>query len=162
MRQMMEQRLREMLGATEQEWVVLGPRVLKVQELSRQVEGRGGMMGGRGGMMGGRGGMMGGRGGPGGANDAGGPGGNQPGGNQPGGRFGAQDRELSAVEKAQQELETVLQNTAATPENIKQGLTKLRAAKEKAKQELATAQKELRDVLTVRQEALCVLNGWLN
>ena len=76
MRQMMDQRMREQLGATEAEWKVLGPRVTKVQELSRQ--GRGG---GRGGMMfGGRGGMMGGRGG-----GPGGPGGNRPGGNRPGG-----------------------------------------------------------------------------
>jgi hypothetical protein len=158
MRQMMEQRLREMLGATEQEWVVLGPRVMKVQELSRQVGGRG-MMGGPGGMMGGPRGMMGGPGGM-----QGGRRGQQggPGGNQPGGRFGAQDRELSAVEKAQQELQTLLQNTEATPESIKQGLTRLRSAKETAKQNLAKAQQELRKVLTVRQEALCVLMAMLD
>jgi len=50
MRQMMEQRTREQLGATEEEWKVLGPRVMKVSELSRQTSGfgRGGMFfGGR-------------------------------------------------------------------------------------------------------------------
>ena len=54
MQKMMEQRLREQVGATEQEWQILGPRVMKVSKLSQQTRG-GGMMGG--GMMGG--GMMG-------------------------------------------------------------------------------------------------------
>ena len=54
MRQMMEQRMKEQLGATDQEWKVLGPRVMKVSELNRQISGfgRGGMFGGR--MFGGR------------------------------------------------------------------------------------------------------------
>lgn len=44
MRQMMEQRTREQLGATEAEWKTLGPRVMKVEELNRQLSGsRGGM-----------------------------------------------------------------------------------------------------------------------
>ncbi|MHC4628633.1 MAG: hypothetical protein ACYTDV_16775, partial [Planctomycetota bacterium] len=108
MRQMMEQRLREQLGATEAEWKVLGPRVVKVQELSRQVGG-GGMFG-RGGF--GRRGGFGGRGG--------GPGG--PGGGAP----GAPPRELTAVEKAQDQLRTVLDNTASTPEQIRAALTTVR------------------------------------
>lgn len=143
MRQMMEQRMREMLGATDQEWKVLGPRVMKVQELSRQSGGgRGGMM-----MFGGMGGP-GGRGGPQGAQRGRGP--------------GATDGQLSEVEKAQEELQTLLENTAATPEQIKQAVTKLRAAKEKAKQELAKAQQDLRQVLTVRQEAQLILMGMLD
>jgi Spy/CpxP family protein refolding chaperone len=40
-------------------------------------------------------------------------------------------------------------------------LTALRAAREKARQELATAQEELRKILTPRQEALLVLMGYL-
>ncbi|MEA3224701.1 MAG: hypothetical protein U9Q07_02035 [Planctomycetota bacterium] len=143
MRQMMEQRMREQLGATEQEWKVLGPRVTKVMELSRQTRGggRGGMMfGGRGGMMGGRGGM-------------GGPG---------GGRPGVPAREQTAVEKAQEQLRTVLDNTAATPDQIKKQLTALRTAREKAKQQLATAQQALRKIITVRQEAQLVMMGALD
>ncbi len=141
MRQMMEQRMQEALGATDTEWKVLGPRVMKVQELSRQTSG------GSRGMMFGRG--M--RGGPGGQ---GGPGGRR----GPGGM----DRELTEVEKVQEELQTTLENTAATPDAIKQQLTKLRQAREKAKQELAKAQQDLRQVLTLRQEATLVLMGMLD
>ena len=152
MRQMMDQRMREQLGATEAEWKVLGPRVTKVQELSRQSRG-----GGRGGMMGGRGGMMGGRGG-----GPGGPGGNRPGGNRPGGGQGAQARELTAVEKAQEQLRTVLDNTDSTPDQIKTALTTLRKDRESAKQKLAVAQQDLRKIITIRQEAICVMMGMLD
>lgn len=141
---MMGQRMQEALGATDQEWKVLGSRVMKVQELSRQAAG-----GGRG-MM-----MMFGRGGRGGQGAPGGPGGNRP-----GGRRG--DRELTAVEKVQEELQTTLENTAATPDQIKPLLTKLRAAREEAKRNLAKAQQDLRQVLTVRQEAVMVLMGMLD
>ncbi len=144
MRQMMEQRMREQLGATEQEWKVLGPRIVRVAELGRQTSGfgRGGMMFG----MGGR------RGGP------GGPDGNRFG----GGRPGAPDREPTAVEKAQEQLRTVLENDSATPDQIKKELTALRTAKEKAKQQLAAAQQELRKIITVRQEATLVMVGMLD
>ena len=148
MRQMMEQRMQEMLGATDQEWKVLGPRVMKVQDLSRQAAG-----GGRGMMMFGRGGR--------GAQGA--FQGNRPGvpqGNRPGGR--GMNRELTEVEKIQRELQTTLDNTAATPDQIRQLLTQLRAAREKAKQELAKAQQDLRQVLTLRQEATLVLMGMLD
>jgi len=145
-RQMMEDRLREQLGATEQEWKVLGPRVLKVQELGRQARGRGGMMFGRGG--------FGGPGGRGGRGGRGGPGGNAP--------AGAPARELTAVEKAQEQLSTVLENTASTPEQIKSALTTLRKEREAAKQQLAAAQQDLRKIITVRQEAVLVMMGDLD
>jgi hypothetical protein len=146
MRQMMEQRMQEMLGATPEEWKVLGPRVMKVQELTRQSAGGGpGMMFG-----------------PMGRRGAGGPGMGGPGGDRPGGRGMGMNRELTEVEKIQEELQTLLENTTATPEQIKQQVTKLRAAREKAKQELAKAQQDLRQVLTVRQEAQLVLMGMLD
>lgn len=144
MRQMMEQRMQEALGATDTEWKVLGPRVMKVQELSRQVN-----TGGRGMMMFGR--RRGGQGGPGGPDDQGG---------QRGPR--GMNRELTEVEKIQETLQTTLEDTSATPDTIKQQLTQLRAAKEKAKQELAKAQQDLRQVLTLRQEATLVLMGMLD
>jgi hypothetical protein len=144
MRQMMEQRLREQLGATEQEWKVLGPRVIKVAELGRQTSGFG-----RGGMMFG---MRGQRGGP------GGPGGNRFG----SGRPGTPDREPTAVEKAQEQLRTVLENTSATPDQIKTQLTALRKARETAKQQLAAAQQQLREIITIRQEATLVMMGMLD
>ena len=149
-RQMMEQRLREQLGATEQEWKVLGPRVMKVQELSRET--RGGGMFGRGG-FGGRG-NFGARGG--------GPGGGRPGG-APGGRPGAPAREQTPVEKAQEQLRTlVFDNTESTPQQIKTALTTLRKEREAARQKLAAAQQDLRKIVTIRQEAVCVMMGWLD
>jgi hypothetical protein len=141
MRQMMEQRMKEMLGATDDEWKVLGPRVMKVQELSRQTRG-----GGPGMMMFGRG-MRGGTGGP--------------GGNRPGGPMGT-NRELTETEKIQEQLQTLLEDNTTTPDKIKEQLTKLRAAREKDKAELAKAQKSLREVLTLRQEATLVLMGMLD
>jgi hypothetical protein len=144
MRQMMDQRMKEMFGATDQEWTILGPRVTKVQELSREVGG-----GGRGGMMFG---PMGRRGGP--------QGGPQNG--RQGGRQGMPAREQTEVEKASEQLRTLLENTSASPEQIKSQLIVLRSAKEKAKQQLAVAQKELRQVITLRQEALCVMMGILD
>ena len=60
MRQMMMDRVKESLGATDEEWTVIGPRYETVTTLARDARG-GGMFGRRGG-FGGRGG----RGGPGG------------------------------------------------------------------------------------------------
>jgi len=134
MRQMMEQRMKEQLGATDAEWKTLGPRVMKVDQLNRQVSGTG-----RGGMFGG-----GRRGAP---------------GDQPGAGQGA---EMTAVDKASQQLRTTLDNTAATPDQIKKDLAALRAAKEKAKQELVASQQELRKTVNVRQEAQLVLMGLLD
>lgn len=133
MRQMMEQRMKEQLGATDEEWKTLGPRVMKVDQLNRQMTGIG-----RGGMFGGR------RGAP---------------GEQPG---AGQGPEVTAVEKASQQLRTTLDNTAATPDQIKKDLAALRAAKEKAKQELVTAQQELKKTVKPRQEAQLVLMGLLD
>ena len=143
MRQMMEQRMQEMLGATAEEWKVLGPRVMKVQELARQSGGGPGVMFG-----------------PMGRRGAGGPGG--PGSDRIGGRGMPMNRELTEVEKIQEELQTLLENTTTTPEQIKQQVTKLRAAREKARQELAKAQQDLRQILTVRQEAQLILMGMLD
>jgi hypothetical protein len=155
MRQMMEQRMQEQLGCTDQEWQVIGPRLTKVMNLSRQTQMGGGM--GRMFMRGRRG-----QGGP-----MGGPQGGPPqGGPQAGGRRGQRGgpfgQEETAVSKASDALQTTLENAEATPEQIKAGMTALRTAKEKARQELATAQKELREVLSLRQEAQMVLMGMLN
>ncbi len=147
MQQMMQQRMQEQLGVSDAEWTILGPRLMKVMNLSRQVNaGPGGMF-----RMG-----MGRRGGP--QGDQPGPGG--PGARGPRGPFGP--TEPTEVDKASDALETTLENAAATPEEIKAKLTALRAAKEKAKAELATAQKDLREVLSLRQEAQLVLMGMLN
>ena len=75
---------------------------------------------------------------------------------------GDENREPSAVEKAQDTLETTLENESASADTIKEQLTALRTARVKAQQELAAAQQDLRQILTVRQEAVLVLNGLLN
>ena len=116
-------RLREALGATEEEWTVLAPKVEKVQMLSMQT--RGGMMMGMG-MF-----IMGGRG------------------------------TETEVMKASQALGQVLKDKDSTPGQIKTALQVLRDAKAKAKADLEQAQKELKEVLSVRQEAVLVQWGLL-
>jgi len=93
--------------------------------------------------------------------DAGAPGG---GGMFPGGRGATADKgqPQSDVAKATQELRAVLDNKAATADEIKAKLTALREAREKAKQELAKAKDDLRAALTQRQEAQLVLMGILD
>jgi hypothetical protein len=155
MQRMMTERMKVQLGASDKEWKVIQPRLQKVMNLSRQVTGRGMMMGRPGGYAGRR--QAGGTGTRG--QDAGQR--TRPG---PGtGRTGGQtQREQSAVGKATQELRDVLSNKEAKSEQIKAKLTALRTAKEKAKKDLATAQKELKKNLTVKQEAILVLSGYLN
>jgi len=138
MRQMMAQRMQEQLGITAEEYKVIGPRIEKVQTLSRDLNG-GGMFG-RMGRMGRTGGRQGGR----------------------RGAAGATDVELTAVQKATEALRTTLDGASPSADTIKQQLTALRQAKEKAKQELATAQADLRKVLSLPQEARCVLMGLLD
>jgi ElaB/YqjD/DUF883 family membrane-anchored ribosome-binding protein len=138
-RQQMADRMKQALGATDEEWKVLQPRVEKVQTLSRQSRGGGpGFMSSRGGPGGGPGGS--------GSSNRGGPPSDQP---------------QSDVEKAAGALQKVLDNKDAGVEEIKAALAALRDARAKAKQELETARKELREVLTVRQEAQCVAMGLL-
>jgi low affinity Fe/Cu permease len=145
MQQRMEQfrqraatRMKEIFGASDDEWKVLQPKIEKVQTLARQV--RGGMGMGMAGQRAGRGAR---------------PGGEQ----QP---AEAPQRQQSDVEKAMSALQQVLQNKEATPEQIKSALTALRDARAKARDELEKAQKELREVVTVRQEAVCVTMGLLD
>ena len=66
------------------------------------------------------------------------------------------------MEKAQEQLRTVLDNTESTPEQIRAALTTLRKEREAAKQKLAAAQKELRQIITIRQEGICVMMAWLD
>ncbi len=145
MRQRMMERMKEQLGADDAAWKVMEPRLTKVMELNRQSMAGGG----RGGMFGMMGGMRGQRGG----NDAG----------AQGDRRGPQQdpATMTPVEKAQEQLRTTLENQSASPDEIKKNLTALREAREKAKQELAAAQQELRQILTVRQEAQLVMMGQL-
>ncbi len=142
------ERMKEQLGADDASWKVLEPRLTKVMELNRQAGG-GGF--GRGMFFGGPRGQRGQRGqdGQGGQNDRPRP-------------PGMENREPTAVEKAEEQLQTILESQSSTADAIKAQLTAVRSEREKAKQALATAQQELRQILTVRQEAQLVLIGQLN
>ena len=68
---------------------------------------------------------------------------------------------MSATQAASQALREVLDKDDPSTDQIRAKLTALRAAKESARQKLAAAQKDLRDVLTLKQEALLCLMGQL-
>ena len=139
-RQQAAQRMKQDLGASDEEWQVIQPRLDKVSTLSRDLR-AGGTMFGRDGRSGR---------GPGGDR---GPGDNRP----PGGS----DRPQSDVQQKQAELQKVVQNKDATADQINAALAAYRQARAKAKADLEKAQKELQEVLTVRQEALLVSRGTL-
>lgn len=141
-RQRMMDRLKEQLGASDDEMQALMPKIEKVMQLQRDAGG-GGMRG----MFGRRGG------GPGGPGGNGGPGG-------PGAPGGAPATE-SPVRQKSADLQETLQNKDAKPDEIKAKLDALRAARAQAKQDLAAAQQELKGLLTQRQEAVMVEMGML-
>ena len=149
MQERMSNMMKDQLEISDEEWAVVGPRLTKVMTLNRDSRfgGMGRMFG-----RGGRGPMGMGPGGPGGPDRPDRP--DRPG--RP-----DQDGEESAVEKASDSLSTVLETESATKEQIKEALTKLRAAKEAAKQELVKAQEDLKEVLTLKQEAKLVMFGLL-
>ncbi len=133
-RERMTQRMKDYLEVKDEEqWKVLQPRLEKVMDLRQQTTGMAPGM-----MMFGR-----------------GP-------RPDGGPEGEMDRERNAVEKASDELQTLLVPDKAEPEKIKAALTALRQAREQAQQELVKAQAELKEGLTLQQEAKLVLAGYLN
>lgn len=141
MRRMIEERIaermKEQLEITDEEWKVLQPRMRKVMELTQQTRGPGGRgPGGPGGMFG------------------------RPGGPRPGGD-GNQGQPQNEVQKANDALRSLLDGENPSAEGIKAKLTALRNAREKAKQELTKAQQELRQLLTLKQEARLVLMGFM-
>ncbi len=64
-------------------------------------------------------------------------------------------------EKVCADLFNLLKDRNAKPEELKQKMDQLRKAREQNKQDLAQARKELRDGLTLDQEARMVALGWL-
>lgn len=127
--------LKEQLGATDEEFKALQPKIERVQQL--QLQATAGGFGGRG--FGGRG--------------FGGPGG--------GNREGGQQASNPTVQAAQ-ELRAVLENKSATAADIKAKLDAFRAAKAKSREELVKAQNELKELLSQRQEAVLVQRGILD
>jgi len=64
-------------------------------------------------------------------------------------------------EKLCADLFNLLKDKNPKPEELKQKMDELRKARERKTQELADARKELREVLTLDQEARMVALGWL-
>jgi len=134
-RRRMQERMRERLGATEEEWAkVLYPRIEKIQTLQRQSRGGFGRWFRRRGRRSGE-------------------------GQRP---AGGEERQQSEVEKKTAALRSLLDDKASGAEAIKAALAALRQARAKVQQELLAARKELRGVVTVRQEAQLVLMSILD
>ena len=131
-------RIKEQLGATDDEWKAIEPKVDKVMNAQREARGGFGFGGGGGG--------GGGRGGGGGGG---------------GGNAGTPPAPTTALGKASLELRTTLEDKNAAPETIAKKLAAVREAREKGRKDVADAQKELKEILTQRQEAVLVINGML-
>ena len=65
------------------------------------------------------------------------------------------------MQRAAEELQQLLTDSAATPEQVKTRLATLRQSREALKRELTQARAQLQQVLTIRQEATLVLAGIL-
>lgn len=66
------------------------------------------------------------------------------------------------VHRLTAELQQLVNTKGTKPEEIKAKLTALRAAKERVRHELSRAQQNLRQIMTIRQEAVLVLNQLLD
>jgi hypothetical protein len=130
--QMMQDRIKTAMNATDDEWKVLQPKVEAVQTAQTQVQAANGRGFGRGG-----------RGGRGGNNNNNTP----PAADDP----AAKARDLQAA----------LDNKDSTTDQIKEKLAALREARTKAHDALVKAQNELKELVTVRQEAVLVNMGLL-
>jgi hypothetical protein len=132
-REQMMNRYKERLGATDEEWKVLQPKIEKV--MASQRDGRGG-------------------------GSPGGRGGRDRGGDQQNAQ--RTDREQSAVSKAAAELRAAIEDKSTSADDITKKLAAYREAREKSRADRAAAQKELREVLSARQEAVLVSSGLLD
>jgi len=165
MRQRMLERLREQFDVREDsEWKILSERINKVFELRRSLGGPGGPggFGFPGGFRGGPPPQMGGQrpddaqGGPGGP---GGPGGFGPPGGFPGGPGGP----MGFVREPNPELDALRAaiEAKATTAELKAKMAQLREARKKKEADLEKAQEDLRQILSVRQEAVAMSLGLL-
>ena len=134
MQQRMLERIKKQLKVSDEVWSVLKPRVQKVQQLV--FENR----------------MM---------HFMGGPGG-------PRGRHGRRrgpgmfNQSANPVVAAEEKVRKILRNPHATNDQIKSALANLRQARADAKAKLNAARRNLRQLVTIRQEADLVLDGLLN
>lgn len=143
MRERMMQRMQQRLGASEAQWQVIEPALQKVMELARQLDSPGRN-----------------RRAPGGTPRAQGQTGQARRERGPGLRSNVSGQP-SAVQRAGDELQQLLSDSRATPEQIKAKLAALRQSRAAVAQELAQARAQLQGVLTIKQEATLVLTGVL-
>lgn len=138
--------IKEQLGATDEEWAVLGPRIEKINGLNADANtGISGMMnifGRRGGLGGGRGGGR-------------------------GGAFGGLNLQTllggsNSMAQKMADLTTAIDNPNMPESEIKSRLAAVRAERERVRQELAVARAELIPLLTQRQEAILFQMGILD
>ena len=132
-RERMMNDLKERLAASPEEWQVLQPKIEKVSAARMAMVSRG--MFGRSSRGGG----------------------DRDRGSDRGGDRGPSSR----VATASRELDSALENKDTPADQIAAKLAALREARAKAKAELESAQKDLKEVLTPRQEAVLVANGML-
>jgi hypothetical protein len=150
MQQMLGERFKDVLGLSDDEWKVIGPKVTKVFEMSFQQRGNPMRLFGNRGPQG-----------PQGPQGQLGPQGQQgqrqftQRGNNPAFQAGAADESI-------QQLQKLLENKDAPAADIKNAVNKVRKDREKMEQEKLAAQKELRELLTVRQEATLISMGLLD
>jgi DNA repair exonuclease SbcCD ATPase subunit len=76
--------------------------------------------------------------------------------------MGRNEQPQTEVEQRTRELREVLQGDNPPLDQIKAKLTALRAARERANQNVAQARQNLREIMNLRQEAVLVLNGLLD
>ena len=128
----MMERLRNQLGASEEEWKVLGPMIEKLMAAQQEV--RAGIRGlGRGGQ-------------------GGGPG---------GGFFGGGAGEPSEVEEAAAAVREAASDPDIDRRETAIRLREYRRVRDKARQHLDQVQRDLRELLTARQEGILVMLGFL-
>ena len=135
--QMMADRVKTALKASDDEWAVIQPLLQKVADMQRAT--RGGM-------------------------GFGGPGGGRRGGGGGGGGNGGGDAPTpppTATGDASAALRTALDSDATSNDDIKAKLQALRDARKKAQADLDAARADLQKVLTLRQEAVLVNMGIL-
>jgi len=136
-----DERMREEIEATEEEFELLQPKIARVRQLTRERQ-----MASAGGGFGGRGGQAGGRGGRGGSPFA--------------GLFETSD-EGEALTEAQAELREALEDDAVAGD-IKEALDAYREARDTMDAAIKEAREDLRGLLTAKQEAYFVVNGMLD
>jgi hypothetical protein len=126
-------RMKQALGANDDEWKVLSPKIEKVQKLQFE------LMSGRMGRMGQ------GRGPRGGDNPAPAP----------------DESTQTDLQKKTAALSKLLADKESKAEDVKAALAAYREARDKVKEEITKAQKDLKEVVTLKQEAQLVEAGTL-